>query len=249
MKLWMSENWTKQSWIHATRNYAQHLLREGRIFEPEIQRKVSQSVNITPVSHSELSTVGGLEEIQKNLGDCTRCGLHKDRKNIVFGVGNPKADLVIVGEAPGRDEDIKGEPFVGRAGKLLTDIIAAIGLSRDDVYICNVIKCRPPNNRPPQPDEIETCSPYMEAQIRSISPAMICTLGKFAAQTLLKTQVPISQLRGNFHEYQGVPLMPTYHPAYLLRNPSAKKDVWEDMKKLHEKLCKLTGKELPRKGK
>ena len=189
-----------------------------------------------------------LEDIRNRLGDCTRCKLHEERRQIVFGVGNPKADLVIVGEAPGRDEDIKGEPFVGRAGKLLTDILAAIGLSRDDVYICNVIKCRPPENRNPKPDEVAECSPFLRAQIASIQPKLMCALGKFAAQTLLNSETPISKMRGRFFDYENVPTMVTYHPAYLLRNPAAKADVWEDMKKLHEELCHLTGKIIPRKG-
>ncbi|MCB0326216.1 MAG: uracil-DNA glycosylase [Bdellovibrionales bacterium] len=190
-----------------------------------------------------------LDDIRSELGDCKRCKLHSDRNHIVFGVGNPKADLVIVGEAPGRDEDKQGEPFVGRAGKLLTDILSAIGLSRDDVYICNVIKCRPPQNRNPELDEIEQCEPFLKAQIASISPSIILTVGKFAAHALLQVETPISQLRGNFFEYEGIPMIPTYHPAYLLRNPSAKKIVWEDMKKLHAKLCTLTGKKLVLKGK
>lgn len=189
-----------------------------------------------------------LESIRADLGDCTRCKLSKERNHIVFGVGNPDADLVIVGEAPGRDEDLKGEPFVGRAGKLLTDILLAIGLAREEVYICNIIKCRPPKNRNPEPDEIETCEPYLKRQLDAISPKMILTLGKFATQTLLSTDTPISKLRGNFAAYQDIPLLPTYHPAYLLRNPSAKKDVWEDMKKLHTALCKATGKKFKRKG-
>ncbi len=203
-------------------------------------------------SNNKMNTSGlpnDLPGIRAVLGDCTRCPLCKTRNKIVYGVGNPKADLVIVGEAPGRDEDAQGEPFVGRAGKLLTDILAAIGLSRDDVYICNVVKCRPPQNRPPEPLEIETCSPFLEAQINAIQPKFICTLGKFATQTLLRTETPISQLRGNFQKYKNIPLMPTYHPAYLLRNPAAKKEVWEDMKKLHAELCKTTGKDLPLKGK
>ncbi len=189
-----------------------------------------------------------LPSIRAELGDCTRCKLHRGRRNIVFGVGNPTADLMFVGEAPGRDEDLQGEPFVGRAGQLLTDIIVAIGLSRKEVYICNVIKCRPPENRNPEPDEIGQCEPFLKAQIESVQPKLICTRGKFSAQTLLKTETPISKLRGKLFEYNGVPLMPTFHPAYLLRNPASKKDVWEDMKLLHAELCRLTGKQIPRKG-
>jgi DNA polymerase len=190
-----------------------------------------------------------LQDIRMELGDCTRCKLHLGRTHLVFGVGNPKADLLFVGEAPGRDEDLQGEPFVGRAGKLLTDIIEAIGLSRKEVYICNVIKCRPPENRNPEPDEIDQCSPFLKAQIESVGPKVIVTLGKFAAQTVLQTETPISKLRGQFQMYHNIPLMPTYHPAFLLRNPAAKKEVWEDMKQVHSELCQRTGKILLRKGK
>ena len=165
--------------------------------------------------------------------DCSRCKLHTlGRKQIVFGVGNPQADLMFVGEAPGADEDIQGEPFVGRAGQLLTKIIEAIGLTRDDVYIANVIKCRPPQNRNPEPDEVEQCEPFLFRQIDLIKPKVIVALGKFAAQSLLKTAEPITRIRGREFAYRDAILMPTYHPAYLLRNPSAKREVWEDMKRV-----------------
>lgn len=177
-----------------------------------------------------------LELIRSELGDCRRCGLWKTRTRLVFGAGSPDADLLFVGEAPGQDEDIKGEPFVGKAGQLLTRIIQAIGLSRDDVYICNVIKCRPPENRNPLPEEIEPCEPFLITQVETIKPKVICALGTFAAQTLLKTRAPISTLRGRFHDYCGIPLMPTYHPAYLLRNPKMKREVWEDIQKIQRKL-------------
>ena len=243
----MENKWSREEWFAATRNYIENQLREGYFSESmKGKTKISAAKKTTPTI--DLSKTESLEGIRTRLGECTRCPLHVGRTNIVFGIGNPQADLVIVGEAPGRDEDLKGEPFIGRAGKLLTDILGAIGLERTDIYICNVIKCRPPQNRPPEPVEIESCSPFMEAQIRSIGPKMICTLGKFASQTLLRTDTPISKLRGNFQDYQGIPLMPTYHPAFLLRNPAAKKEVWEDMKKLHAELCKLTGKKLVRKG-
>ncbi len=182
------------------------------------------------------SAAPGLVEVKKRLGDCRRCRLWKGRKKIVFGTGNPDAELLFVGEAPGRDEDIKGEPFVGRAGQLLTRIIHAIDLRREEVYICNVIKCRPPQNRNPLPEEIEACEPFLVEQIESIRPKVICALGKFAAQTLLKTEAPISTLRGRFHEYHGVPLMPTYHPAYLLRNPKMKRETWEDVQMIQRLL-------------
>jgi len=173
-----------------------------------------------------------LEDITDDLGDCHRCELARERTHIVFGVGNPEAKLVFVGEAPGRDEDREGEPFVGRAGQLLTRIIQAMNLTRDQVYICNIVKCRPPGNRNPMPDEIATCSPFLKRQLTTIQPDFICALGKFAAQTLLDTTVPISKLKGHFHDYMGIKLMPTYHPAYLLRNPEKKRDVWENMQKL-----------------
>lgn len=177
---------------------------------------------------------GTLEKLRDEIGECIRCGLSVGRTNIVFGVGNPDADLVFVGEAPGRDEDIQGEPFVGKAGQLLTKIINAMGLTRGDVYICNVIKCRPPDNRDPRPSEIETCEPFLKGQLDIIQPRVICTLGSFASQTLLKSEVRISRLRGQFRDYNGIPLMPTYHPSFLLRNPDAKRDVWNDIKMVME---------------
>lgn len=247
----MNSDWSKEDWHNATRNYIENQLRHG-YFSENLMPKAAAKKAVIPQSSTvvanELTNAHDFESIRAVLGNCTRCKLSEGRKNIVFGVGNPKADLVVVGEAPGRDEDAQGEPFVGRAGKLLTDILGAIGLSRSDIYICNVIKCRPPQNRPPEPIEVETCSPFLEAQIRAIQPKMICTLGKFASQTLLKTDTPISQLRGHFHKHHGIPLMPTYHPAFLLRNPAAKKEVWEDMKKIHADLVQLTGKNLVRKG-
>ena len=176
--------------------------------------------------------VESLEAIRDDLGDCRRCKLHKTRKHIVFGAGNPRARLVFVGEGPGHDEDIQGLPFVGRAGQLLTRIINAIDLGREDVYICNIIKCRPPGNRNPERDEIVSCLPFLQRQLKSIKPRFICALGTFAAQTLLQTKTPISRLRGTFHPYNGIQLLPTYHPAFLLRNPNKKRDVWEDVQKL-----------------
>jgi uracil-DNA glycosylase len=172
-----------------------------------------------------------LEAIRAEIGDCTRCQLHGlGRKQIVFGVGNPNADLMFVGEAPGADEDEQGVPFIGRAGQLLTKIIEAIELTREDVYIANVIKCRPPANRNPEPDEVATCEPFLFQQIDSIRPKVIVALGTFAAHTLLRTDAPISRLRGQLHDYRGTKLIPTFHPAYLLRSPDRKRDVWEDMK-------------------
>jgi uracil-DNA glycosylase family 4 len=175
---------------------------------------------------------GDLSSIRADLGDCTRCKLHTlGRRQIVFGVGNPRAALMFIGEAPGRDEDIQGIPFVGRAGQLLTKMIEAIGLSRADVYIANVIKCRPPENRNPEPDEVAACEPFLFQQVEAIHPTVIVALGAFAAQALLKTQDSISRLRGRVSKYGGAQLIPTFHPAYLLRSPDKKRDAWEDLKK------------------
>jgi DNA polymerase len=173
-----------------------------------------------------------LETVRAALGDCRRCPLCRRRRHIVFGAGNPRAQLVFVGEGPGRDEDRQGEPFVGAAGELLTRIIQAIKLTREQVYIANIVKCRPPGNRNPEAGEIETCLPFLERQLKAIDPRFIAALGGVAAQTLLGSQAPISRLRGRFHNYRGIHLLPTYHPAYLLRNPAAKRDVWEDMQLL-----------------
>lgn len=194
-----------------------------------------------------------LEDLRTEIGDCTRCQLHNGRTQIVFGVGNPKAELMFVGEAPGRDEDIKGEPFVGRAGQLLTKIIEAMGFQRSDIYIANVVKCRPPENRNPAPDEIATCSPFLFKQIELIQPKVIVGLGSFAVQTLLATEEKITSLRGKIHLWpnavvqkklniqlplESIKFMPTYHPAFLLRNPNMKKPVWEDMQIVMKELGK-----------
>jgi uracil-DNA glycosylase len=174
-----------------------------------------------------------LESIREAIGgNCTRCKLHKGRTKLVFGVGNPKAELVFVGEGPGRDEDIQGEPFVGRAGKLLTQMIEAMSLRREDVYICNVVKCRPPENRLPEKDEILTCSPFLMRQLAVIQPKVICCLGSCPAQTLLQTTQGISRFRGEWFDFRGSKLIATYHPAYLLRNPNAKGEVWKDLQKV-----------------
>lgn len=188
-----------------------------------------------PKSGTRLET---LDEIRNDLGDCRRCKLWKERTNIVYGAGNPHARLVFVGEGPGYDEDRQGEPFVGKAGQLLTKIIEAMKLTRDRVYICNVVKCRPPDNRNPEPDEISTCFPFLKRQLEAISPDIICALGSVAANSLLEKEVFISRVRGKFFDYKGIKVMPTYHPAYLLRNPDKKKDVWEDV----QKIMKMMGK-------
>jgi DNA polymerase len=187
-----------------------------------------------PVTGNPAEALGYLRT--ETIGDCQRCGLAPTRTSLVFGVGNPRAELVFVGEAPGAEEDAQGVPFVGAAGQLLTKIIEAMGLARADVYIANIIKCRPPGNRNPRPEEIASCEPFLVAQLNIIHPKVICALGTFAAQTLLKTKDPISRLRGRWHAYQGIPLMPTFHPAYLLRNPSEKKTVWADVQVVMSRL-------------
>ena len=201
------------------------------------------------------NAVNDLKSLKEEVLSCTNCDLHRSRRNVVFGAGNPKARLMFVGEAPGEDEDIQGLPFVGRAGQLLTKIIEAMGLKRQDIYIANILKCRPPNNRAPLPTEILACADNIRRQIDLIRPKVICTLGKFASQTLLKSATPITAMRGKFQEYpafglpsggippegdrrrgNGIKVMPTFHPAYLLRNPQDKRLVWEDMKKIIKEL-------------
>ena len=193
--------------------------------------------SISPVQAGEPVTFSrsageALIAIREDLGDCCRCKLHaQGRKQIVFGVGNPAADVMFVGEAPGADEDEQGIPFVGRAGQLLTKMIEAMGFSRDEVYIANVLKCRPPGNRDPQPDEVESCEPFLFRQIETVQPKVIIALGAFAARTLLKTLDPISRLRGRVYDYRGAKLIPTFHPSFLLRSPGYKREAWEDLKK------------------
>ena len=177
-----------------------------------------------------------LDDLAAIASPCVRCRLAGTRSQVVFGSGNPNADLMFIGEAPGRDEDLQGKPFVGRAGQLLTDIIKAMKLTRDDVYISNVIKCRPPENRNPEPDELDACRPYIRRQIEFIKPKVIVTLGKFALQSLSGKTYSITAARGSWTDFEGIRVMPTYHPAYLLRNPAAKKDVWADMKKVMAEL-------------
>lgn len=186
---------------------------------------------------SPLAKAASLQGLRAVIGDCRLCKLCAGRTNLVFGIGNPNARLMFVGEGPGRDEDLQGEPFVGRAGQLLTDIITkGMGLKREDVYIANVVKCRPPENRNPEPDEVAACEPFLKKQIELIHPEVIVALGKFAVQTLLQSKMPITKLRGHWHSYQGIKLMPTFHPAYLLRNPGDKRLVWDDIKKVIDAL-------------
>jgi uracil-DNA glycosylase family 4 len=180
-----------------------------------------------------------LESIRAEIGDCQRCKLAPTRTNIVFGSGNPNAELVFVGEAPGYDEDQQGVPFVGRAGQLLTKIIESINIKREDVYICNVLKCRPPDNRNPEPDEVGSCNPFLRKQLGAIRPKIVCCLGTFAAQTVMQTASPISKLRGKFFDMDGMRVIATFHPAYLLRSPDKKREVWEDMKQIRAELFRL----------
>ena len=192
-----------------------------------------QQAHMEPELQQTPAKPESLHALKSELDGCSRCRLHEHRNNMVFGVGNPYADLLFVGEAPGFEEDKRGEPFVGKAGRLLTKMIESIGLKREDVYICNVVKCRPPENRNPLPDEIAACSPYLLKQIETVRPKAVCALGKFAAQTLLKNDAPISALRGKAHPFQKALLIPTYHPAFLLRNPSAKRQAWDDFKEIN----------------
>jgi DNA polymerase len=212
----------------------------------------SESLPSPPTTATELfyrypglEKTADLEMLREFIGACTRCKLAPSRTNLVFGTGNPNAQLMFIGEAPGADEDLQGEPFVGRAGQLLTDIIErGMGISRKDVYICNVIKCRPPENRNPEPDEVRTCEPFLFRQIDLVRPKAIVGLGTFAVQALLKVKTPISKLRGNWQEVRAIRMMPTFHPAYLLRNPADKRLVWADI----QQVMKFLGQPLPPRG-
>jgi uracil-DNA glycosylase family 4 len=217
------------------------LLRELGYTHLDLSRRVVESPSLREEASSTTrrlddSATTSFDALRAEAHDCTKCRLAGTRTNVVFGVGNPDADLMFIGEAPGRDEDERGEPFVGRAGQLLTDIIKAMKLTRDDVYIANVIKCRPPENRNPEPDELEACRPFIRRQVELIQPKVIVTLGKFGLQSLTGKAYGISAVRGQWLDYNCIKLMPTYHPAYLLRTPSAKKDVWQDMKKVMAEL-------------
>ena len=208
-------------------------------FETVIERHAEEPISTFVQAEQGASTLcahKSLAAMEKGLSGCSLCSLSEQRKNIVFGAGNPQARLVLVGEAPGHEEDEQGIPFVGEAGKLLDKILQAMNLSRNEVFICNVLKCRPPENRDPQVDEISACEPFLKQQLALIQPELIVTLGRFATQQLLKTTQPIGKLRGQWHEYEGIPLMPTFHPAYLLKNSSGKRSVWEDMKQVMQRL-------------
>lgn len=220
-----------------------------RVPSPQLPRSASQlspsAPSVVPQAADlflspAVQAVQTLEALRAEIGDCQRCKLCQGRTQIVFGTGNPHAELVFVGEAPGRDEDLKGAPFVGRAGQLLTEIITkGMKMRREDVYIANVVKCRPPENRNPEPDEIASCEPFLVKQLDLIKPRIIVALGTFAAQTLLKTKTPISRLRGVWHTYHGIKLMPTLHPAYLLRNPNDKRLVWQDIQAVLREMGRL----------
>jgi DNA polymerase len=220
------------------RQPVQALSAEARV-APGSPRASMNEPTLPDANEAALSSdpVSALRQIREDIGDCTRCRLHKQgRKQIVFGVGNPRADLMFIGEAPGADEDIQGEPFVGRAGQLLTNMIKAMGLSREDVYIANIIKCRPPNNRTPERDECQTCSPFLMRQIEVVAPKAIVALGAVAAKTLLAINAPMSELRGRWYDFRGTKLAVTYHPAFLLRDPRQKKETWKDLQMVMKEL-------------
>ncbi len=222
-------------WTRQARAYLQYLIDQG-ISELLVPSAIP--ARDKPVS---------LEEIRADLGDCTRCALHAGRTNIVFGEGSPAADLMFIGEGPGADEDQLGRPFVGKAGQLLNKMILAMGMNREDVYIANVVKCRPPGNRDPLPEEVATCFPFLEAQITAIGPRIIVGLGRIATHALLKTDAPLSRLRGRFHERNGIPVMPTYHPSFLLQKGQSKTwkaEAWSDLKQVMSRL----GLGLPKSG-
>ena len=211
--------------ISNLKTYLEYLKGMGIVSLPASEMKADEPIQ---------SHIITLADVRKELGDCKRCKLHRGRKTIVFGEGNEKATLMLIGEGPGYDEDVQGRPFVGKAGQLLTKILQSINLPREEVYIANIIKCRPPQNRNPEPDEIQSCNPFLMKQIGVIQPKIICALGTFSAQTLLKTDTKITALRGKFFDLEGIKVIPTYHPAFLLRNPDKKREVWEDMKKIVE---------------
>ena len=207
----------------------------GAVGEAQARQRVASRIDRPGAHRAPLQ----LDDIRAEIGNCQRCKLAPTRTHIVFGSGNPDAELVFVGEAPGYDEDQQGLPFVGRAGQLLTKIIESIDLKRENVYICNVLKCRPPENRNPEPDEVASCNPFLRKQLAAIRPKIVCCLGTFAAQTVLQTAAPISRLRGKFFDLDGMRVIATFHPAYLLRSPEKKREVWEDMKQIRAELFRL----------
>lgn len=243
----MSESTEKQQETNEALNDARNILEYAQSLgfkEVEVKNLTNADAPAAKPAASALKgkelppekKAGALDDLVEEIGNCKRCKLSKGRTNLVFGAGNPNADLMFIGEGPGRDEDLQGEPFVGRAGKLLTKIIEAMGFERSDVYIANIVKCRPPNNRNPEPDEVSTCIHFLIKQVETIRPKVIVCLGSVATQNLLQTDAKISGMRGKFTEWQSIPVMPTYHPAFLLRNSNMKKPVWEDMQKVMELL-------------
>ncbi len=224
-----NEETPKEELRELTEAFKQHLIYYKTLGVKELPAQKA-------VRHESASSTETLEDIRADIGDCTRCRLHLGRTHIVFGEGNPHAELMFVGEGPGHDEDLAARPFVGRAGQLLTKIIEAMKFKRSDVYIANVVKCRPPSNRQPMPDEAAMCGQFLYRQIAAVNPKVIVCLGSVATHYLLQTEKKISSLRGHFTEWRGIQVMPTYHPAYLLRNPEMKKEVWRDMKKVMEYL-------------
>ncbi len=230
----MSSEQLQKELLFAVQGLKSHVLNQNSLAVGLDWKKSLSEINEEKVIN--ISNEEQLKKVYQEMINCHLCPLAKTRHHLVFGDGNPNAQIVFVGEAPGADEDQQGLPFVGRAGQLLTKIIEAMGIKRKEVYICNILKCRPPGNRNPLPEEISLCEPFLKKQLQAISPKVICALGTFAAKTLLKTDIPITLLRGRFHTYNGIKLMPTYHPAYLLRNPSAKKPVWEDVQMIMKEL-------------
>ena len=208
---------------------------------PVVAPSAEKPVMVSPEEDAAVPSIdgsfgeGSLQDIAMQASSCRACTLSEERHTVVFGVGNPKADIVFVGEAPGHEEDLKGEPFVGRAGKLLDRMLAAQGMDRSQVYIMNTVKCRPPNNRDPKPEEVQACGKWFDAQLRALSPKLICLLGRVAAQTVLETDAPLSAMRGKWHEYHGIPLRVIYHPAYLLRSPQQKRHAWSDLCELQKR--------------
>ncbi|MCF7821853.1 MAG: uracil-DNA glycosylase [Mariprofundaceae bacterium] len=214
----------------SSNNISDEIKPEGAVAAPS--PILSESVPTSPSATSSADTaVDGnrLDDLAVQASSCTACQLSEQRTRVVFGIGNPEADIVFIGEAPGREEDLKGEPFVGRAGQLLDRMLAALGMDRSEVYIMNTVKCRPPNNRDPRPDEVEACSRWFDAQLKALSPKIICLLGRVSAQTVLETDQSLSVLRRNWHDYHGIPVQVIYHPAYLLRSPQQKRHVWSDL--------------------
>ncbi|PKK82657.1 MAG: uracil-DNA glycosylase [candidate division Zixibacteria bacterium HGW-Zixibacteria-1] len=224
--------------VKAARSQVQIGLGDIVIDRGKVKRKQKELI-LNGRNKKQVIQYRSLSSHQKGICECQNCPLGATRTKFVYGVGNPKADVLFIGEAPGRDEDLRGEPFVGRAGQLLDKILEAINFKREDVYIANILKCRPPNNRDPQPDEMQTCMPYLLEQIKLIKPKIICALGRISAQGLLQTTTPLGKLRGQWHDFNGIPFIVTYHPAALLRFPSYKRDTWEDVKRLREKFDEL----------